>query len=178
MDIIAIGFMFPGLAALVSCGIKHKELKNEVGFGVLKYFVEGYKKNFKDTIKYCFIYTIIIFSVVFNINYYGGDMPTLIMIALVSLTTLSTLTVTYMLIIAAKFQFRTRDLLRVSFYCIMMHFKRTIKIFITYVVLFFAFPWFGAFTMFLFISPIVYLIVHFANPILEDVHEMFIEKPE
>jgi len=178
MNVIAIGLLFPGLAALVSCGIKHKELKNEPTFSVLKYFLEGYKKNFKDTIKYCFICAIIIFAVIFNIDYYGSDMPMFMIGALAILITLSALIVTYMMIIAAKFQFRTRDLLRVSIYCIMVHFKRTAKILVTYVILFFASPWIGVFTMLLFISPIIYLIIHFAYPVLEDVNEMFVEKPE
>lgn len=78
LNIIAIGFVFPGLAALVSCSIKYKEFKGEALFAVLKHFIEGYKKNFKDTIKYCFIYAIIIFSVMFNIYYYENDISTLI----------------------------------------------------------------------------------------------------
>jgi len=178
LNIIAIGFMFPGIAALISCGIKYKESKTEVALGVLKHFIEGYRKNFKDTIKYCFVYAAIIFAVIFNISYYGGEMPTFMIVALFALTTLSTLIVTYMMVIAAKFQFRTRDLLRVSMYCIFMHFKTTTKIFIIYVLLFFAYPWVGGLIMLLFTSPIVYLIIHFAQPALEDVYENFVEKSE
>ena len=178
MNIIAIGFIFPGIAALVSCCIKYKESKTEAVQGVLKHFIEGYRKNFKDTIKYCFVYAAIIFAVIFNINYYGGEMPLFMIIALFVLITLSTLIVTYMMVIAAKFQFRARDLLKVSIYCILMHFKATIKIFITYVVLFFAYPWVGVMIMLLFTSPIVYVIIHFAHPVLEDVYETFVEKLE
>jgi uncharacterized membrane protein YesL len=178
MNMIAIGWMFPGLAALVSCGVKHKEVKQEAEFYVLKYFVEGYKKNFKDTINYCFIYAALIYVVNFNIIYYTSGMPLFMIVALVILTTLSTLIVTYMMIIASKFQFRTRDLLKVSFYCLIMHVKTTIRIFMIYIILFFAYPWIGAFIMFLFISPIISIIIHFAYPILEDVHENFIEKSE
>ena len=178
MNIVVIGLMFPGFAALVSCGVKYKESKNKTAFKVLKTFIEGYKKNFKDTIKYCFIYTVIIFVVIFNINYYGSDMPMFMIIALIVLTTLSTLILTYMMLIATKFQFRTKDLLKVSVYCILMHLKITIKIFIIYVILFFAYPWVGIFTMFLFISPIVYLIIYFAFPVLEDVYKVFVEKTE
>lgn len=178
LNIIAIGFLFPGLAALVSCSIKYQEFKDAIPFGSLKYFIEGYKKNFKDTIKYSFIYAMIIFLVVFNIYYYENDISTLIIIALFVLTTLSTLIVTYMMVIAAKYQFKTRDLLRVSIYCFIMHFKITMKIFITYVVLFFVFPWVGTVILLLCISPIVYVIVQFASPVLEDIYEVFVKKPE
>ena len=178
MDIIAIGLIFPGLAALVSCEIKYKELKSEGKFSVLKYFLEGYKKNFKDTIKYCFVLAIIIFAVIFNINHYGSEMPTFMIVALAVLITLSSLIATYMMIIAAKFQFKTKDLFKIGIYCILMHFKKTVKIFVVYVILFFASPWLGAFSMLLFISPIIYLVIHFASPVLEDVQEMFVEKSE
>jgi len=178
LNIIAIGFLFPGLAALVSCTIKYRESKKEAAINMVKTFFKGYRGNFKDTIKYCFIFAIIIFAIIFNFNYYGAEMPLFLIISLGILISLSSLVMTYMMIIATKFQFKLKDLFKVSIYCILMHFKRTMKIFITYVILFFAYPWVGMFTMLLFSSPIVYLVTHFAYPILDDVYEVFIEKPE
>jgi len=178
VNIVVIGFMFPGLAALVSCGMKYKESKDKIAFSTLKTFIEGYKKNFKDTIKYSFAYAGIILVIMFNITYYDGEMPVFMMIALVVLTMLSTLIVTYMMIVAAKFQFKIKDLFRVSLYCILVHFKTTVKITMLYVALSFIFPWLGIASTLLFISPIIYFLIHVAYPVLEDVYELFIEKPE
>jgi len=178
MNVIAIGFIFPGIAALVSNGIKYKESKPDAILDILKHFTSGYRKNFKDTMKYCFIYAAIIFTVLFNIAYYDGEIPMFMLIALFVLITLSTLMVTYMMVIATKFQFRTRDLLRVSAYCLLMHFKVTIKLFITYVIFLVAYPWVGVMIMLVFASPIIYLITRFVHPVLDDVYETFVEKSE
>ena len=97
--------------------------------------------------------------------------------AVIALIILSTI-VTFMMVIAARFEFRTRDLLRVSLYCMLLDLKRMGKILIIYVILIFVYSWLGVLTIFLLTSPIVYLIIHFAYPVLEDVHELFIKKPE
>ena len=177
LNIVAIGFMFPGFAALVSCTIKHKEADNLATFGILKHFARGYKNNFKDTIKYCFVYALLFFVVTFTINNIDNETPRLMIITLIALTILTTL-LTYMMIIAARFEFRTRDLLRVSLYCMLMHPKRMAKILVIYAILFFAQQMLSVFTILLFVSPIVYLIIHFAYPVLDDVHALFAKKPE
>ena len=177
LNIVALGFIFPGLAALVSCGIKFKESEEKVKFSVLKEFIDGYKKNFKDTIKYCFIYAAIVFAAVSNINYYGVEMPMFLIVALGISGTLSTLMVTYAMAVATKFQFKLKDLMGVSISCIIIQFKTTIKIVIMYLVLLFVLPGLGLFIVLLLTSPIIYLLITFIQPALEYVHEYFIASP-
>lgn len=178
LNVIALGLAFPGIAALCSCCIKYKEASAKRSYKVLKSFLEGYRKNFKDTLKYCFVYALLIFVISFNVNAYDTDSSIFPVITTAILAILSTIIVTYMMIIATKFQFKLKDLFKISIYCILMHFKITLKISATYTVLFFAYPWVGAFTILLFISPICYLIVHFAHPVLADVYQTFVEKVE
>jgi len=176
-DIIALGLMFPSLAAMVSCSVKYKESEEKMKFQIVKHFLEGYKKNFKDTIKYCFIYAGILFVVFLGFTNIE-EMSIFMMVAFGLLTTLSTLIVTYMMLVATKFQFNLKGLFKIGIYCILMNFKITAKIFLVYVALFFLYPWVGVFPMLLFVSPVTYLIIHFVGPVFEEVYELFVEKPE
>jgi len=178
MNIIIIGLIFPGVSALVSTSIKHKESKNEIGFKVLEKFIDGYKKNFKDTVKFSFFYAAIIFSVLFNIVFYDGEIPIFVTVSLSILIALSTLIVTYMTLIGAKFKFRTRDLFRLSFYYIIMRFKITIGVLGIYLLAFWAFSSIAGFGLFLLVSPLIYIITIYSYPILEDVYANFVETGE
>ncbi|MCL2560636.1 MAG: DUF624 domain-containing protein [Turicibacter sp.] len=175
-DVVAIGLMLPGLAALVSCTIKFRESDEKATFGVFKEFIERYKNNFRDTIKYCFVYALVVFTVFFTVRH-GDDLSLFMRVSLIVSTSVSTLIVTYMMIVAARFEFKkTRHLLRVSLYCCLMHFKITAVLAVAYFVLLFLTLWFGLLMLFLFASPILYGIIRLTYPVLDDVYEMFIEK--
>lgn len=175
LDVIFLGLLFPSLAALVSCSIKFKESTDKGAMNPFKLFIEGYRKNVKDTAKYCFIYGALLFVVIFNLNQTEADVSQFMMMTTMILAGISTLIVTFMMLIAAKFQFRLKDLFKVSIYAILMNMLVTVKIVLTFLVLFFLTPRIGLLAVMLYISPIVYLVTHFATPMLADIHKNFVD---
>ena len=175
VDIVMIGLLFPGLAALVSCILKFRETKDSIEFKTLHYFLTGFRDNLKDTLKYCFVIGIITFAVWFNLTFHGGELSFWLGTSLVVLSVATAMVVTYMLVVAAKFQFRTRDLLRVAGYCVLMNVGKSLKLLVLYAVIFFGWPWLGMITMLMLSSIIVYFVVQIVEPVLADVHMVFVE---
>lgn len=173
LDIIAIGFIFPGLAALVSCNLKFIESGNDIQFPVTKKFIEGYKNNFFDVIKFSFIVAVPIYLILANVNFFGEDTATgTIVLSTIFLSILILIT-TYKILVVTKFSFKTFDLLRVAIYCLIMHFTITLKILATYIAVFFIWPWLGD-ALFLFSTSVIsYFIIKIAFPIYEDVFQTY-----
>ena len=174
VDIVVVGLLLPGLAALVSCILKYRESKRSMEFKILYHFLTGFRDNLKDTLKYCFAIGVVTFAVWFNLAVHGEDLSFWLGGSLVVLSALTALVVTYMLVVAAKFQFRTRDLLRVAGYCLLMNVGKSLKLLVLYVVVFFAWPWVGMFTMLMLASTIAYFVVQIVEPVLPDVHAVFV----
>ena len=174
VDIVAVGLLFPGLAALTSCTLKFRESGNSVKFAILKHFAEGFRKNVVDTLKYCFVIGLVAFVFMFNMDLHGVEMPLWLGGSLAVLTALTAVITTYMMVVATKFQFRIRDLLRVAIYCLLMHFGKTLKVLGLYMLLLFVWVWGGTFSLLMLVSTLVYLIVHVVYPVLTDVQANFV----
>jgi len=177
-DTVAIALTIPCFAALLGSHLNYIETADKSKFNSFADFFKAFKKSFKDTIKYCLIYAIMVFVVLFNINHFGSEMPLFQVVLLAIAITVTTLIAVFMMLISTRYQFRLKDLVKVSIYSILMHFKITLKVFAVFVVLFFASPWVGLLVILLFVSPIVYLIALITHPVLADVYEVFVEKPE
>ena len=175
VDIIVVALLFPGLAALVSCTIKFKESKNSTDFKIFKHFVDGFRKNVKDTLKYCLFIGIVVFVFQFNLEIHGAQMPLWLGISMTVLLSLTTLITTYMMIVATKFQFKVGSLFRVAMYCLMMYLGKSLKLLLLYIAVFFAWPWVGMFVLLMIASTIVYFVVQIVHPVLADVHAVFVE---
>jgi len=177
LDVIAMGLMFPSLAALVSCGVKYKESEEKIKFRILKHLFEGYKKNFKDTIKYCFIFAGILYVVLMGARSME-ELSTWTMISLGLLASFCLLIVTYMILVATKFQFNLKGLFKVGLYCLLMNFKISVKILFVYVALLFFYPILGVFPLLILASPASYLMICFATPVFKEVYDLFVKKPD
>ena len=175
VDIVMIGLLFPGLAALVSCILKFRESKNSIDFKILHHFLTGFRDNLTDTLKYCFVIGIVTFAVWLNLAIHEEGVPFWLGISLIVLSVVTALVATYMLVVAAKFQFRTRDLLRVAGYCVLMNIGKSLKLLVLYVVVFFGWPWVGLFTLLMLASTMVYIVVQIVEPVLADVQAVFVE---
>ncbi|KAB8130999.1 DUF624 domain-containing protein [Gracilibacillus oryzae] len=142
-------------------------------------FIHAYRNNFKDVLKVWLPILIVAFILVIDIQYFNQN-PTLFYqilngIFLVALLILSVFTF-YALIITSHYQFRIRDVYRLSVYYIFMRFKITSGniciVFLTLVLMFFT----SDFIIFLLFSVIAWLLMANTQGIIEDVKLNFVKE--
>jgi len=175
-NLIPASFLGPSLTALCCCMIKYRERNKEkedsLTFSDFRYY---YKRNFLDTLKFWTPFCMLFFIFTFSFDYYLALNSKLTIILLILLS-ISTISITYMLIINAKFKFRTRDLLRLSLYYICCKIKLTLGVLSIFFLILVAMYFYSDFIILFLFSPLCYLLVHYLNPIIEDIQENFIQK--
>jgi len=179
LNFIPIGLMGPGITALLCCMIKFKETNFEKeDLPKLKDFILFYKKNFTDTLKIWLPYVILMMVLYTNVVYYEGSGFVRIMTIIIAIigSIISTLSVTYMLIINAKFKFGVKDLLKLSMFYTITGFKATISIVVVYFLALVVTVLTSEFLLILVVSVIGYLLVSYTYSTLENVRDRFTEE--
>jgi len=175
IDIVVLGVMLPSVSALAytSLAIKTREKKQ---VNVVGCYIEGYKKCFKDTIKYGFIYAGILFYFFLTTGELGAHLNNLTHYAMFVLVVLASVLVSYMMTISTKYQFKLAGLFKVSIYVLLMHFKTTLKLAAVFTGIIFLMPMVHLMLIFIFMSPLIYLITSLSSSVLEEVYEVFVDK--
>jgi len=179
LNFIPIGLIGPSITALLCCMIKFKETNFEKeDLPKFKNFFLFYKKNFTDTLKFWIPYVVLMMVLYTNAIYYEGSGFVRIMTIIIALigSIIATLSVTYMLIINAKFKFRVKDLFKLSMLYTITSFKATISIAVVCFLGLVVAVLTSEFLLILVASVIGYLLVSYTYSTLENVRDRFTEE--
>jgi len=179
LDILPLILTGPALVTLSSFLLQFIEMNKESDLPNFIDYISIYKKNFKETLSFWVPYSLLVFILSINIQYYDWGNETLTKIAnifSIGIIIISTIIVIYMLIISSKFKFRMQDLLRISCYYIIMRMKITLGIVgIAFLTLFVTISYSEFFILFI-TSLIGYFFVKYMSPILSDIEENFVKQ--
>lgn len=178
LNFIPLSLVGPSLTALFCCMIKFKETdfgKEDLPTSVdFKYF---YKKNFIDTLRFWMPYVIIMLILYTNATYFEGNPTTRLIVTIIAIigSIVSTLSITYMLAINAKFKFGVKDLFKLGMFYILTDIKANISIVVVYFLAIGVAIVISDFLLLFVASVIGYLLVMYTYSALEHVRDSFTE---
>lgn len=178
LNMIPLSLIGPSLTALFCCMIKFKETdfdKEDLPTSVD--FRSFYKKNFIDTLRFWVPYVMIMMILYINATYFNGNQQTRLIVASIAIlgSVVSTLSVTYMLAINAKFKFGVKDLFKLSMFYILTDIKANISIIVVYFLAIGVAIVISDFILLFVASVIGYLFVMYTYSALEHVRDSFTE---
>ncbi|MCL1951074.1 MAG: DUF624 domain-containing protein [Turicibacter sp.] len=180
LDLLFLFLIGPAVSAICRLMIDYIETdfsKDDYPDGAR--YLHHYRKNFKESLTFWIPYCVLMFILMTNLQGYQWGhayLQTAMTVVYVLFIALLTLFVGYFFLISSKYSFPIPSLFRLSMYYIFTWIKSTLGIvavlFLTMASIYFFSEW----PALLLSSPLAYILVRYAYPVLENVGEYFVKK--